>query len=766
MFSSLTLRSSTRSILLRRVHATPLANLTKLSLQATAVPTTRCFSASAIVAEYGRSREQYGERRSFDRGGSRGGRGGYGGGMSRGGNRGGRDFQRGGRDDRGRSSPRMQSDDYDAVLEDKEHEVDTSSEIDPVMKFQDLADQGIIDPMIIKTITQGMGYEDMTKVQRKTIPTTVAGADVLAQAKTGTGKTIAFLLPVIQRLITSPNPIQRKQRDIRCVIISPTRELALQIAKDAYKLTAGTDIVTQVAVGGTGKSMMIQDMRRNGCHLLIATPGRLHDLLTDSYVNLNTENVDTLVFDEGDTLLDQGFSEAIRKIVRLMPAKDSNVRNGAGRQTMIFSATMPQKVIQMVQENLRPDYKFLKMVNKDDKPVHESVKQHFVTCRGFENVLPTVYELCAREVAAQHDFKAIVFLPTTKWVNLAGQIFMRTRDRAEKDSPLQHADLILIHSKLTQPARTRAAERFRNAKAAIMFASDVVARGMDFPNVSHVIQVLSPSSKEQYIHRLGRTARGNNTTGTGYLVATEHEMRYGSLKMITKGLEFAHDEHGLHTPQIEMDQEQTLPEHAAEALQRVMSATTKIMEEDKKSAYTSLIGYFASSKSKAALVQDLNRWTRIGLGMPAPPPVQKAWVQKVGFAGVEGFNINERPMSRISGDPDGERGFGGNRGSFDRGGREGGFRGGDREGGFSRGDREGGFSRGGREGGFSRGGGREGGFSRGDREGGFRGGDRDGGFGDRPQRSRDDFPNWKNKIAKKSGGGAPWMGRGNVNSRR
>lgn len=780
MFSSLALRSSTRSLLLRRIPATPVASLTKLTLQSSIVHSVRCFTATASNCEYGSygDRPEGGYRSSGGRGGrggfgSRGGRGGFGGDrggrggdryggdrggyVSRGGRGGGRGGSFGRSGGRGGSFQRydrdseyktggfgIQTDEHDAVLEDKEHEVDTSSEVDELQKFQDLADKGLIDPSIIKTITEGMGYEEMTKVQRKTIPATVAGDDVLAQAKTGTGKTIAFLLPVLQRLITSPTPLQPRKIDIRAVIISPTRELALQIAKDAQKLTRGSQIVTQVAVGGTGKGHMLMDMKRNGCHLLIATPGRLNDLLTDTYANLDVSNVDTLVFDEGDTLLDQGFAEAIKKIVRHFPAADSNVRDGQGRQTMIFSATMPQKVIEMVRSNLKPNYKFLKMVSANEKPVHEQVKQHFVTCRGFENVLPAVYELCAREIAAQHDFKAIVFFPTTKWVHLAGQIFFRTRERSEADSPLRHAELILIHSKLTQGARTKAANQFRQSKAAILFASDVVARGMDFPNVTHVIQVLTPSSKEQYIHRLGRTARGSNETGVGYLVATTHEIQHGSLRAVTSGLDLIHDQHNLHTPSVEMDKEQNLPEEAAETLSRIMGATMRVEDEDKKGAYTSLVGYFASTRQKQALVDDLNQWTRVGLGMATPPTVPQNWVEKMGFKGVIGFNTRSASAAP----------------------RERSSRYGDSEGSFSREFGEGGAERrssfGARDGGDRRGSfGARGG---GDRRGGFgqRDSSRSGGF--RPRDGGEEAPNWQRKMdarREREGKVQPhWMGRG------
>lgn len=725
MFSSLALRTSTRALV--RAPTTPSSFLTKLTLNSIAPAPVRCFTATTTLGWEDRgdrpSRGGYGGRSYGDRDGRSSGRGGFGG-MSRGGrggsfgSRGGRGGSFGGRkpygssfgDEERGSHYSMQSQDSKA-MEDAEHEVDTTVDAENEVKdFQDLADRGMIDPSIIKTITEGMGYKEMTKVQRKTITATLAGGDVLAQAKTGTGKTIAFLLPALQRMVTSPQPLKQRQIDIRCVIISPTRELAQQIEKDAVRLTKGLGIVTQCAVGGTGKGAMLSGMRRNGCHLLIATPGRLNDLLTDEYLNLDCSSVDTLVFDEGDTLLDQGFAVAIEKIVKHFPAKDSMVRNGEGRQTLIFSATMPQKVIQMVQKNLRPDYKFLRMVSTDEKPVHEHVKQHFVKCKGFENLIPTIYELCVREQAEHKDFKAIVFCPTVKLTHLAAETFFKSLGRRGEPNPLADTTVVEIHSKLSQPQRTRAAERFRNSPRAIMFGSDVIARGMDFPKVTHVIQVSTPSNQEQYIHRLGRTARGAETKGIGYLVVAEHEAQESSFRSIVKGLDLIENEHNLHSHAVEMDKEQQLPAAAADSLSRVMAASQLVDVAKKGDVYKSLLGYFGSTDSRQGLVNALNRWALLGWGMQAPPGIPAALVQKLGYGKVQGINT-----------------YSPSRGMEDRGDRG--------DGAFERrsfgGDR--------RSGGF--------GGDRGDR--GDRGGERRGGFAPRHDRDRGDVPNWKRKVENK-----------------
>ena len=580
---------------------------------------------------------------------------------------------------------------HEAILEDSEHEVTTSE--GGIRRFQDLADNQIIDAHVVKNITDGMRYDEMTKVQRRTVISTVNGDDVLAQAKTGTGKTIAFLLPVVQRLISSPEPIKPRSTDIRAVIISPTRELAIQIYNDAVKLCAGTGIVCQSAVGGTGKSHAVLQMRREGCHILIATPGRLKDLLQDERAGVNVEKVDTLVLDEGDTLLDQGFADAIDEIIRMFPAASSGVRRGAGRQSMVFSATMPQKVLEMVRRTLRKDYKFLKMVDKGEAAVHDRVKQHLIKCRGFENILPSLYELVmknlglvendektsvvAEESAEEKEpFKSIVFFPTTKFAALAAATF-RNLEHPDGAHPLsKNTRVIEIHSRLSQSQRTRAAERFRSSKSAILFASDVVARGMDFPHVTHVIQVCAPSNQEQYIHRLGRTGRAGRP-GVGYILLTEAELAERNVNSILHGMKM--ETILLGASGISLETEQQLSKPALDAIKTVTDASVKTERKERSDAYMSLLGYFTGVLSnRQILVNAINRWSSLGWGMQSPPYISPMMVNKLGLSKVEGLNNTYSaedaapPERRGSGGSlRGERGgFGGGRGGSSFGSRE------------------------------------------------------------------------------------------------
>ncbi|KAF8431128.1 P-loop containing nucleoside triphosphate hydrolase protein [Terfezia claveryi] len=615
---------------------------------------------------------------------------------------------------------------FDAV------KVATTQRIPDLLKFQDLLDHKLIDRSVMRAILEDLKFENMTDVQSKTLRATLEGNDVLAQARTGTGKTIAFLLPVLQRIIASNRPVERHRvgqpLDIRSIIISPTRELAQQIAKEAEILTTYCkNIHIHTAVGGTGKSIGLRNMHKIGCNILIATPGRLYDLLTDSASGVNGRNMEILVLDEADNLLDQGFADALMDIIKLLPSKDN-------RQTMLFSATVPAKVQTMINAALKPKHKVLKLVAKGDVLTHNKVEQRLITVNGFENLLPTLYEQMMKEIATTiadkgNPFKAIVFFPTAKYAALAADTFQALRDPKTGYSPFTGTPMIEIHSRLSQPQRERAAKKFREGRSAVLFSSDVVARGMDFPDVTHVFQVGSPRSLEQYIHRIGRTGRGNKS-GLGYILLADIEKTY-ALKELRPEIKLVdYNEHSA-IAAVDMSKESVLPKAAAEALTLVMEASQSIEDDLKRGAYLANLGYYSYLGNKSALVASLNRWTALGWGMARPPRISSMLIGRLGLRGVPGIEVGGEAVAR----PGGQRGFNTRSGDGfkSRDDREGGFR--PREGGFApRGDRESGSqSRGGEfaargdreggEGGFKP---REGGVAPNDRESGTK--PKEGGF--------------------------------------
>ncbi|KAI9674227.1 MAG: hypothetical protein M1817_002045 [Caeruleum heppii] len=505
----------------------------------------------------------------------------------------------------------------------------------PLTSFRQLADRTLVHEAIVQNITHKMGLSSMTPVQSMTVSETLGGADVLAQAKTGTGKTLAFLIPVLNNILRhDPSLAQThlrrrvKATDIRAIIISPTRELAEQIAAEARRVTEGLGVVVQIAVGGTAKRSALTEMQRRGCHLLVATPGRLKDILSDPRSGVDAPDLQNLVLDEADRLLDQGFSQDLLEIMGMLPDKTASKR-----QTLMFSATVPQEVMQMVRQTMQPTFHFLRTVEEGETPTLERVPQKLVAVRGWENMLPTLLELCSRQMAASHDdmpFKAIVYLNATANVGLAASTFRNLRPAGAghfgNKHPLHPTEIIEMHARLSQAQRTRNSEQFRNATNAILFSSDVTARGMDFPNVTHVIQLGAPPERESYVHRIGRTARGNKD-GEGWLFASEVEMSETRKRL--KGLPLRPDT-SLGCAGLDMSQPANVPDHVAENLTAVGEASKLVSSEDKSKAFLAYLGSYGFL-DRRQLLESLNRLSQYGWGMSSPPSIPPMLVRKLGL---------------------------------------------------------------------------------------------------------------------------------------
>ncbi|KAL5113298.1 hypothetical protein ACEQ8H_008832 [Pleosporales sp. CAS-2024a] len=607
----------------------------------------------------------------------------------------------------------------------------------PITRFADLAKQGLVHPEIINTITKKMRLSTMTDVQARTINEALLGTDIIAQAKTGTGKTLGFLIPVIQRILTRDPKLGERVRgykkgkadDIRAIIISPTRELAEQIAVEANKIVQGTGIVVQTAVGGTMKRAMLHKTQREGCHLLIGTPGRLIDILSDPYSGVAAPNLNALVMDEADRLLDEGFQKEIHDIKQYLPDPAQ-----VERQNMMFSATIPRDVVTLVRQTLRPGFHFAKCVNDDEAPTHERIPQKSVQLFGFENIMPCLYELTIREHQAgitgeARPFKAIMYFNSTAEVTLAASVMYKLSNGFKRNTPLNGLRAFEIHAKLSQAQRTRAADDFRACKSGLLLSSDVTARGMDFPNVTHVIQIGLPRDRDSYIHRLGRTGRAGKE-GEGWIFLTPYEKNEVRRRLRDLPIKDATSE--LECATIDMSQPAEVSERANGILQECMEAHKKVYPDQLASAFRGLFGSYQWYGDKDGLVAGANRLAEFGWGMPEPPPVPQSVFtggggRRAGRTGGRGFSdgggrgysdrdrggfgSDRRGGSRDSNDAmrGGSRSFGGgNR-------REGGDRG------FGGGDR--GF------GGDRSFGGGDRGFGGGDR--GFGGGDRGFGGGDR-----------------------------------
>lgn len=516
----------------------------------------------------------------------------------------------------------------------------------------------------------------MSNVPRTPLGTLIIDASGrLAQARTGTGKTLAFLIPILQNIINvDPSLENRAARrsgsasDIRAIIISPTRELAEQIAVEAKKVTRNTGVIVQTAVGGSQKFVGLRKIKDEGCHILVGTPGRLNDILSDQYSQVRAPNLSAFVLDEADRLLDQGFAPDIKAIQDLLPD-----RREMDRQTLLYSATVPREVMQVVRRTMKPDFKFVRTVQEGELQTHERVTQKMVTVGGFENLMPALVELCKRGLSGEggttdssiRPFKAIVYFNATADVVLASSVLQNLKTPGQSvfhQHPLHPAKIIEMHARLSQQQRTRAAEIFRRAESGIMLSSDVTARGMDFPNVTHVIQVGIPPSEEQYVHRIGRTARGDKT-GEGWILLTDFETREVRHKLHKMPLQ---RDNSLETAKVDMRRDAQLPERTAEILTQVQEATKMAPRGMKVSSYVAALGVYSWIPNKQILLDAMNDRTKYGWGMEEPPKVAPMLANKLGLSRLRGINVGheERDEERSSGSRD-RSGRGGR--DFDRG---------------------------------------------------------------------------------------------------
>jgi ATP-dependent RNA helicase MSS116 len=426
--------------------------------------------------------------------------------------------------------------------------------------------------------------------------------------------------------------------DIRALIISPTRELAEQIAAEAIKVAQGTGLVVQTAVGGTHKRSGLMRIQRDGCHLLVGTPGRIKDILSDPSSGVSAPKLNTLILDEADRLLDQGFSQEINEIKALLPDPFK-----VDRQTLMLSATVPKEVMTMVKRTMKPDFKFIKTMRDDEVPTHIRVPQKTVFLNGYENALPTILELAKTYQARQAEdqnlrpFKAIVYFNSTNEVNLAAEVFMTFRE--SRRSPLGRMRVHQIHSRLTQAARTNSANNFRRAEEAILFSSDVTSRGMDFPEVTHVIQVGPPRDRETYIHRIGRTGRAGKE-GEGYLLLHDGEYEFYQDKLGDLPLT---EDNTLSTAMLNMTGNlETASPAAAETIEQIKEAMSQVSPIMKESTYRSQLGTMSQSFTKRrSAILALNNLAIHGYGLAEPPAVKASIARNLGLDRIKELKIEE-----------------------------------------------------------------------------------------------------------------------------
>ena len=346
-----------------------------------------------------------------------------------------------------------------------------------------------------------VGYNTATPIQVQAIPRLLEGKDLLGVAQTGTGKTAAFGLPLIQRLIEEDKPAESRRP--KALILAPTRELALQIHEEMVRLSKGSKLRTTFVFGGVGQNPQVKALAR-GVDILVATPGRLLDLAAQGHLKLSELSV--LVLDEADRLLDMGFIRDVKRIVSQTPKS---------RQSLLFSATMPKEVAALAREILR------KPIRVDVSPKEITVKEidQRVVYVGNGNKQYMLDHLL-RDVAVT---RAIVFTRTKHGADKVTRKLLKSGISAEA-----------IHGNKSQNARQRALQNFKQGRSWVLVATDIAARGIDIEGVSHVFNYELPHEPESYVHRIGRTGRAGAKGIAWALVDPSETKRLRAIERLIK----------------------------------------------------------------------------------------------------------------------------------------------------------------------------------------------------------------------------------------
>lgn len=356
------------------------------------------------------------------------------------------------------------------------------------MSFKDLH---LIKPL--QKAIEASGYVEPTLVQQRSIPLVLEGKDLIVSAQTGTGKTAAFALPILQQLFDKQDA-PKKGKKIRALVVSPTRELAVQIQQNFKTYAQFTNLTSLVVFGGASIEPQI-DVLKKGIDILVATPGRLLDLHKQDYINL--DYIETLVLDEADLMLAMGFIDDVKKIERLCPEK---------KQTLLFSATIPYNIEQLANSILKDPERI------DVTPTHSVAKD-------ISQVLYYVpkhnkIELCLHLMRNTIKGNVLIFRRTKFGVNKLEETLQKNGYKVDS-----------IHGDKAQSERQTALNKFKNGYVNVLIATDVAARGIDINELDNVLNFDMPNVPETYVHRIGRTGRAGNL-GKAYAMCSADEKSY------------------------------------------------------------------------------------------------------------------------------------------------------------------------------------------------------------------------------------------------
>ncbi|XP_061373739.1 probable DEAD-box ATP-dependent RNA helicase 48 [Gastrolobium bilobum] len=465
-------------------------------------------------------------------------------------------------------------------------------------------DQCGISPLTVKALSSA-GYIHMTRVQEASVKICLDGMDALVKAKTGTGKSAAFLLPAIETVLKAmcSNTSQRVP-PILVLVLCPTRELASQIAAEAKViLKYHNGIGVQTLVGGVRFKVDQKRLESDPCQILVATPGRLLDHIENkSGISVRLMGLQMLVLDEADHLLDLGFRKDIEKIVDCLPRQ---------RQSLLFSATIPKEVRRISQLVLKREHTFVDTVGMGCVETPVQVKQSYLIA-PHESHFQIVYNILKEHILQAPDYKVIVFcitgMVTSLMYHLLREMKMNVRE---------------IHSRKPQLYRARISDEFRQSRQLVLVSSDVSSRGMNYPDVTLVIQVGIPPDREQYIHRLGRTGREGKEGEGILLIAPWEEYFLDEIKDLP--LKKFH-----------------LPDIDPQTKLKVERSMAKIDNDIKEAAYHAWLGYYNSireiGREKTTIAELASQFSE-SIGLQRPPALFRKTALKMGLKDIPGIRI-------------------------------------------------------------------------------------------------------------------------------
>ena len=408
------------------------------------------------------------------------------------------------------------------------------------------------------------GYKKPTPIQAQSVSPLLKGNDLLGIAQTGTGKTAAFSWPIINNL--TKNKVKTKSRNMRALILAPTRELASQISLSIRTYSEGTNLFCGVIFGGVGKKGQITMMSK-GCDILVATPGRLLDLMNEGFIKF--DQLEVFVLDEADRMLDMGFINDIKKIIEKLPKE---------KQSMFFSATMPKTLTSLVGSLLK-------------KPTRVEVTPDKLTVEKIDQKIYMVEQVnklkLLKNILKDESIKSTLVFTRTK----------HAADRVVKELMKVGVSSAAIHGNKSQAARERSLKVFKEGKTRVLVATDIAARGIDIDRVTHVINYNLPEDAESYVHRIGRTARaGRDGVAISFCEATEVKL----LKNVEKTIKLKinvdpdHEFHTVHTKSAIESEEKRKAEAKKKRIEQRKNSKSRVRNSQNARA-----GSFKTKKKKS-----------------------------------------------------------------------------------------------------------------------------------------------------------------------